>query len=68
MRTYGAVHLLFNNAGVGTGGLVWENSEADWQWVLGVNLWGVVHGLRAFLPRMVAAGEEGQRRPPVRRS
>ena len=38
--TYGAVHLLFNNAGVGAGTTVWESSLADWQWVLGVNLWG----------------------------
>jgi NAD(P)-dependent dehydrogenase (short-subunit alcohol dehydrogenase family) len=55
----GAVHLLFNNAGVGSGGLVWENSERDWRWVLGVNLWGVVHGIRHFVPRMIAAGHEG---------
>ncbi len=56
---FGAAHLLFNNAGVGSGGFVWENSEADWQWVLGVNLWGVVHGIRAFVPRMLASGEAG---------
>ena len=55
----GGVHLLFNNAGVGCGGLVWENSAHDWQWVLGVNLWGVVHGLRHFVPRMIAQGEPG---------
>jgi NAD(P)-dependent dehydrogenase (short-subunit alcohol dehydrogenase family) len=55
----GAVHLLFNNAGVGSGGLLWENSERDWQWVLGVNLWGVIHGVRHFVPRMLAAGEPG---------
>jgi NAD(P)-dependent dehydrogenase (short-subunit alcohol dehydrogenase family) len=54
--TFGATHLLFNNAGVGSGGLVWENSVRDWQWVLGVNLWGVIHGIRAFIPRMLAAG------------
>lgn len=42
------VHLVFNNAGVGCGGLVWENSEQDWEWVLGVNLMGVVHGVRVF--------------------
>jgi NAD(P)-dependent dehydrogenase (short-subunit alcohol dehydrogenase family) len=58
-RAFGAVHLLFNNAGVGSGGLLWENSEADWRWVLGVNLWGVVHGIRHFVPRMIAAGEPG---------
>ncbi len=55
----GAVHLLFNNAGVGSGGLVWENSDRDWQWVLGVNLWGVVHGIRHFVPRMIAGGAPG---------
>jgi len=52
---FGAPHLVFNNAGVGSGGLVWENSLADWQWVLGVNLWGVVHGVRLFTPMMLAA-------------
>ncbi len=57
---FGAVHLLFNNAGVGGGGgLVWECSERDWQWVLNVNLWGVVHGVRHFVPRMLAAGTPG---------
>lgn len=45
---FGSVHLVFNNAGVGSGGLVWENSEQDWEWVLGVNLWGVIHGVRVF--------------------
>ena len=45
-QRFGAPHLVFNNAGVGSGGLIWENSVADWQWVLGVNLWGVVHGVR----------------------
>jgi NAD(P)-dependent dehydrogenase (short-subunit alcohol dehydrogenase family) len=51
---FGAVHLLFNNAGVaGGGGFVWESSLKDWQWVLGVNLLGVVHGIRAFVPRML---------------
>lgn len=45
---FGAVHLVFNNAGVGCGGLIWENSEQDWDWVLGVNLWGVIHGVRVF--------------------
>src|SRR5689334_1338123 len=53
MRAYGAVHLLFNNAGVGAGGLIWENTEADWEWVLGVNLWGVIHGIRIFTPLML---------------
>ncbi len=53
MQRFGAVHLVFNNAGVGAGGLVWENTIADWEWVLGVNLWGVVHGVRAFTPLML---------------
>lgn len=57
--TYGAVNLLFNNAGVGGGTTVWESSLADWQWILGVNLWGVVHGVHAFVPRMLAQGSEG---------
>lgn len=55
----GPVHLLFNNAGVGAGGLIWENSVADWEWVLGVNLWSVIHGVRLFVPRMIAQGEAG---------
>lgn len=64
MDKFGAVHLVFNNAGVGSGGLVWENSIADWEWVLGVNLWGVVHGVRTFTPLMLEcakkeAGYEG---------
>jgi NAD(P)-dependent dehydrogenase (short-subunit alcohol dehydrogenase family) len=53
MKRYGAVHLVFNNAGVGSGGLIWENSEADWEWVLGVNLWGVIHGVRIFTSLML---------------
>ena len=44
MARFGTVHLLFNNAGVGAGGRIWENTSADWEWVLGVNLWGVIHG------------------------
>lgn len=53
MARFGAVHLVFNNAGVGAGGLVWENAIEDWEWVLGVNLWGVIHGVRAFTPVML---------------
>lgn len=52
---FGAVHLLFNNAGVAIGGYLWEHSEQDWDWVLGVNTWGVIHGIRAFVPRMIAS-------------
>ncbi|MBA4255183.1 MAG: hypothetical protein C0445_04835 [Polaromonas sp.] len=54
---FGAPHFVFNNAGVGSGGLVWENSVADWEWVLGVNLWGVIHGVRCFTPHMLAAAQ-----------
>ncbi len=57
---FGAVHLLFNNAGVAGGGLVWENTDADWRWVLGVNLMGVVHGIRHFVPRMLEANRCGE--------
>jgi len=54
MEQFGAAHLLFNNAGVsGCGGFVWEASLKDWQWVLGVNLMGVVHGTRSFVPLML---------------
>lgn len=61
MAKFGAVHLVFNNAGVGAGGLVWESTQADWEWVLGVNLWGVIHGVRIFTPLMLecAKREEG---------
>jgi len=52
---FGAPNFVFNNAGVGAGGLVWENSVADWEWVLGVNVWGVVHGVRLFTPMMLEA-------------
>jgi NAD(P)-dependent dehydrogenase (short-subunit alcohol dehydrogenase family) len=57
MKRYGAVHLVFNNAGVGSGGLIWENSEADWEWVLGVNLWGVIHGVRIFTSLMLECAQ-----------
>ncbi len=53
--TFGVVHCLFNNAGVGSGGLVWENTVKDWEWVLNVNLWGVIHGVRIFTPLMLEA-------------
>ena len=52
---FGAPHFVFNNAGVGSGGLIWENSVADWEWVLGVNVMGVVHGVRIFTPMMLEA-------------
>ncbi len=56
---FGAVHLLFNNAGVGGAPSVLESSQADWEWVMGVNLWSVIHGLRVFGPIMVAQDTEG---------
>lgn len=58
LDAYGAVHLVFNNAGVAAGGLVWEQTVKDWEWVLGVNLWGVIHGVRSFVPIMLAQGDE----------
>ena len=53
----GGVHLVCNNAGVSPLGAVWEASVRDWQWILGVNLWGVIHGVRAFAPALIAQGE-----------
>lgn len=58
--TFGEVHVLCNNAGVSAGARsLWEHSLEDWRWVFGVNLWGVIHGIRAFVPRMLAHGGEG---------
>ena len=54
---FGAPHFVFNNAGVGSGGLIWENTVQDWDWVLGVNLMGVVHGVRIFTPMMLRAAK-----------
>ena len=54
---FGAPHFVFNNAGVGSGGLIWENSVKDWEWVLGVNVMGVVHGVRVFTPMMIDAAK-----------
>jgi NAD(P)-dependent dehydrogenase (short-subunit alcohol dehydrogenase family) len=56
---FGAVHLLCNNAGVFQAGISWQRSLSDWEWVLGVNLWGVLHGIRSFVPRMLEGGDEG---------
>jgi NAD(P)-dependent dehydrogenase (short-subunit alcohol dehydrogenase family) len=56
---FGAVHVLCNNAGVFQGGLVWECSSDDFEWTLGVNLWGILHAIRAFVPRMLEGGEPG---------
>ena len=58
-EAFGSVDVLCNNAGVFQGGLLWECTDADFEWTLGVNLWGILHGIRAFVPRMVAAGTEG---------
>ncbi len=55
---WGAPHLVFNNAGVGSGGLIWENSTQDWDWVLGVNVMGAVHGVRLFTPMMLEAAAQ----------
>ncbi|QAU34388.1 SDR family NAD(P)-dependent oxidoreductase [Janthinobacterium sp. 17J80-10] len=54
---FGGVHLLINNAGVGGGGSVASSTLADWEWMIGVNLWGVIHGIRSFVPRMAKLGE-----------
>jgi NAD(P)-dependent dehydrogenase (short-subunit alcohol dehydrogenase family) len=59
-REFGAVHLLFNNAGVAPEGMpVWAQTLDTWRWVIDVNLYGVIHGIRSFIPRMLASGEEG---------
>lgn len=57
MELHGAVHLLFNNAGVGGGGNSWTATQKDWEWVFGVNLWSVIYGLRVFVPQMLSQGE-----------
>jgi NAD(P)-dependent dehydrogenase (short-subunit alcohol dehydrogenase family) len=54
---FGKVHVVCNNAGVAVGGPLWEHTLGDWEWVLGVNLWGVVHGIRTFVPIMLKQGE-----------
>jgi NAD(P)-dependent dehydrogenase (short-subunit alcohol dehydrogenase family) len=58
-KTFGAVHVLCNNAGVAAWGGLEKATHRDWQWVLGVNLWGVIHGIEAFVPRMIAGGQPG---------
>jgi NAD(P)-dependent dehydrogenase (short-subunit alcohol dehydrogenase family) len=55
---FGVPHLLFNNAGVGAGGLLWEHTLKDWEWVINVNLWGVAHGVRVFVPLMLQAAKK----------
>lgn len=58
LDAFGGVHLLFNNAGVAAGGAPWEATWNDWEWVLGVNLWGVIHGVKVFTPLMLAQHTE----------
>ncbi len=58
MQRFGAPHFVFNNAGVAAGGLIWESSLADWQWLLGVNMMGVIHGMRLFTPIMLEAAKK----------
>ena len=53
----GGIHVVCNNAGVSPLGAVWESTPADWQWTLGVNLWGVIHGVRAFTPHLIGQNE-----------
>jgi NAD(P)-dependent dehydrogenase (short-subunit alcohol dehydrogenase family) len=57
-QRFGAPHFVFNNAGVGAGGLIWENTVQDWEWVIGVNLMGVAHGIRVFTPMMLEAAKK----------
>jgi NAD(P)-dependent dehydrogenase (short-subunit alcohol dehydrogenase family) len=58
LDAFGQVHLLVNNAGVGAGGSAWEATWNDWEWVIGVNLWGVIHGVKVFTPLMLAQNVE----------
>ncbi len=58
LQRFGTPNFVFNNAGVGAGGLIWEHSVKDWEWVIGVNLMGVAHGVRVFTPLMLAAAEQ----------
>jgi NAD(P)-dependent dehydrogenase (short-subunit alcohol dehydrogenase family) len=59
LAAFGAVHVVCNNAGVAVVKACWEHTLADWEWVLGVNLWGVIHGVRTFVPIMLGQGTEG---------
>jgi NAD(P)-dependent dehydrogenase (short-subunit alcohol dehydrogenase family) len=56
---FGAAHVVCNNAGVFQGGLLWQRSDADWEWTLGVNVYGIIHGIRSFVPRMLEQGADG---------
>ncbi len=55
---FGAAHVVCNNAGVFQGGLIWQRSDADWEWTFGVNVYGIIHGIRSFVPRMLEQGDE----------
>src|SRR5438105_2652533 len=61
LEAFGAVHVVCNNAGIGAGaeGKMWEHEVNDWKWALAVNVWGVIHGINAFVPAMLAGGDEG---------
>lgn len=59
MEVFGGVHVVCNNAGVALSGPIWAHTTKDWEWLLGVNLWGVIHGVRVFVPLMLERGEEG---------
>ena len=61
LATFGGVHVLCNNAGIGPGGqtMLWESEESDWRWCLDVNVLGMAWGIKAFVPRMLAGGDEG---------
>ena len=58
IERFGVPHLVFNNAGVGAGGLIWEHTLRDWEWVIGVNVMGVAHGVRVFTPLMLEAAHK----------
>ena len=58
VEAFGTVDLLFNNAGVARIGSIWECTHSDWEWIMGINLWGVIHGVRVFVPIMLAQGTE----------
>ncbi len=56
---FGAVHVVFNNAGVALAGLMYEHTHEEWEWIVRVNLWGVIHGVEVFVPRLIAQGQGG---------
>jgi len=59
LATFGGVHIVCNNAGVAPGGVVWEHSVKDWEWAMGPNVWGVIHGVRVFTPILLGQNSEG---------